>query len=73
MGTWSYRVMRTDTHGEITYGIHEVYYDDAGNVQFWSSNQVAPSGETLEELRTDLLRQIGDAFNHSVLNNSEEA
>lgn len=50
---WNYRVVRQDD----TYTIHEVYYDQEGRITAFSTNPVAPCGETLEELRVDMDRQ----------------
>jgi len=52
---WNYRVVRQETDDCVTFGIHEVYYDDASS-QFKSDpdrtiwaiteNPVTPTGET---------------------------
>jgi hypothetical protein len=44
--------MRVD--GE--YGIHEVYFNDAGTLSSYTEDPVSPTGETLEELLEDLER-----------------
>lgn len=48
--TWNYRVLRAET-GEL--GIHEVYYDD-DQVASWSADPMPITGETVEELATEL-------------------
>jgi hypothetical protein len=54
MTTWNYRVAK-NTHGEIV--IVEVYYDEDGNVEFWSAEQF-PLGEDVDDLRKDLQHML---------------
>ena len=67
MNTWNYRVMKhkinldglsdkmkelvTNHEEEYWYGIHEVYYNEAGEVDGWTENEIQPFGETPEELK----------------------
>lgn len=60
--SWTYRVMRVD--GE--YGIHEVYYNDAGALSSYTEEPVSPIGETLEELLGDM-EMFRSALQHPVL------
>ncbi|MBE7445484.1 MAG: hypothetical protein HS132_09645 [Planctomycetia bacterium] len=48
--TWNYRVIEDK---EI-FRIHEVYYNDAGDITAISEDPIVPEGETLEELKDDL-------------------
>ena len=48
--TWNYRVIVRD--GE--FAIHEVYYDDAGNIEAFTDEPVYPAGESVEELHKDV-------------------
>jgi hypothetical protein len=48
--SWNYRVILQDDY----YSIHEVYYDDDGNIESWTEQPVGIGGETLEELKGDL-------------------
>lgn len=53
---WNDRVIhRTHEHGEHEYAIHEVHYRD-DKVWAWTESPVAPSGESIEELREQLQR-----------------
>lgn len=58
----NYRVIRKETSwgGDPYphYEIHEVYYNEDGTFQSWTSDWLAPYGETLDELRSDLLRML---------------
>jgi hypothetical protein len=47
---WDYRVIEHD--GAFT--IHEVHYNDKGAVISISDDPMGPSGETLEELKSDM-------------------
>lgn len=42
MSTWNYRVIATEDaeFGELTYAIHEVYYDDDGHINGWTKSPV---------------------------------
>ena len=54
---WDYRICsRTTTQGETWHGIYEVYYDTDGNPQHCSETEVAPFGDTPEELIEDVKR-----------------
>jgi hypothetical protein len=65
--TWNYRIMRTlCPDGTPSYGIHEVYYGQDGEVRNWTANDVGPHGETLEELASDLAH-VFDALRKPVL------
>jgi hypothetical protein len=48
--SWDYRVMEDD--GMFT--IHEVYYNDKGDITSISQDPMGPSGDTLEELKGDM-------------------
>ena len=55
--SWNYRVIRKDTgHSEepYYYQIHEVYYDEDGEVESWSEDPIKPGGTDLPELGGDL-------------------
>lgn len=47
---WNYRVIEHDRF----FVIHEVYYNDKGDITAISEDPIAPSGETLEELKGTL-------------------
>jgi hypothetical protein len=46
--SWNHRVIKEE--GEDLFQIHEVYYDDEGNIVTWTAEPVAPCGESLEIL-----------------------
>ncbi len=48
--TWNYRVVVKDGQ----YNIHEVYYNDKGEPEFFTEDPVGPSGESFKELKNDL-------------------
>lgn len=54
--TWNYRVLRKQyvESGITQYSIHEVYYDEDGEIKGWTADPVEPHGETLVELKEDL-------------------
>ena len=48
--TWNYRVIED----KEKFRIHEVYYNDAGEITAISEDPIVPEGETIEELKDDL-------------------
>ena len=54
---WNHRVMKQKDGDEDWYQIHEVYYKD-GKVSGYTKNGIAAGGNTLEELRAELIRMI---------------
>lgn len=48
--TWNYRVV----FDRGTYSIYEIYYDKAGNIEFFTQDSVAPGGDSIKELKQDL-------------------
>lgn len=56
--SWNFRIIK-NING--SFGIHEVYYDDQGNVNCWSENCISPYGESFAELFSDM-NKIRQAF-----------
>lgn len=48
--TWDYSVIEDKEN----FRIHEVYYNDAGEITAISEDSIAPEGDTLEELKDDM-------------------
>lgn len=48
--TWDYRIIEDKEN----FRIHELYYNDAGEITAISEDSIAPEGDTLEELKDDL-------------------
>jgi len=71
---WNHRVIRRSiapsTDPEWNYQIHEVYYDEDGSIENWTENLVAPLGECLLELQSEIKR-FSEALNQSVLEVAE--
>lgn len=50
--SWNYRVI---VGADGQYGIHEVYYaEDGKTISSWTESPIAPGGESVKELRSDL-------------------
>ena len=43
---------------DVGYAIHEVFYDNNGNVQGMTNDPVKPWGDTKDELRLELMRML---------------
>lgn len=52
-GGWNYRVVAVERDGRMTYGIYEVYYDEAGSAARRTADPSEPYGTSLDELRRD--------------------
>lgn len=64
---WNHRVMRTvDDQGDVTYGIHEVYYNAKDEPEGWTQDPVPLMADTEEDLR-DLHEIMSMAFTKSPL------
>lgn len=56
---WNYRVVRHVNYGEVTFAIHEVYYDENNNPNSCSKDPVYALGhDTAEDLVADLQRML---------------
>ena len=69
---WNHRAMRTvHDNGEVAYSIREVFYDDDGTIEGWTAEPMDPHGETLDELRADLVRMLA-CLGKPVMDEAEE-
>lgn len=71
MSHWNHRVIRqTVDHGklgtEVQFGIHEVHYDDQGNVKGHTVESVGIVGETYREAAEEWMR-FARAFEKPIL------
>ena len=66
--SWNYRIMTLDKG--VSWGIHEVYYDENGKPNGYTERALQPSGGSLEELRDDLLYML-KAFEQPILTPEE--
>ena len=71
MSHWNYRVIKHDTDENIVYQVHEVYYNDRGEIDGFTEDAVHASGESFEELLSDLDMMVKDAKNRPVLSLKE--
>lgn len=59
--SWDYRVVHSvdagEGYSEDVYAIHEVYYTKKKAVKMYSAKPIAVQGESLEDLRNDLIQQ----------------
>jgi len=75
MSGWNNRVMhqtfKSAGGSEEWYQIHEVYYDKDGNIDGYTKDAIAPGGNTIDELRTELERML-KCLDKSVLEYQED-
>ena len=57
---WNHRVMKHEKAdgGDDWYQIHEVYYDSKREPDSWTADGISPGGNTLEDLRDELIRML---------------
>jgi hypothetical protein len=48
---WNHRIVRHEDDKEKLYGIHEVYYNDKGEICSMTVDPVLPCGSTVPDLR----------------------
>ena len=79
--SWNYRVIEKDgflprelqtyKNKKVTfYEIHEVYYDNEGNISMFSADPISPYGDDLDDLAKDL-EKIKEALKKPVLKYSD--
>ena|SRR3990167_10757470 len=61
---WRYQpVIVTESDGDESCGICELYFDDSGDLTRWTANPfIYPAGETIQGLTSDLIRMLMDAY-----------
>ena len=50
MNHYNYRVVRYNTNGEISFALHEIYYNDNDEIDAYSVEPVSPSADSINEL-----------------------
>lgn len=69
MNTWNYRIVKRiypEYNNQITYSIHEVYYDETDTIIGFKTDSVPMCAESVEKLR-ELYNEYVDAFKLPVL------
>ena len=69
--SWNYRIVlepknETEKFSENFYTIREVFYDEDGEITFWSDDGAFTEGTTYAEITEDFKLQ-GEAFNRPAL------
>jgi hypothetical protein len=70
-GWWNYRVIVKTLHSppledELSFGIHQVFYDSEGNINSFTSTPSFPIGETENGLKTSIALMMS-AFTRPVI------
>lgn len=59
MSKWTYRVSKqTLDNGDVVFAIREFYSDKQGNLTSWTSEEIAPVGSSIDDLRWALSNMI---------------
>ena len=69
--TWNYRIIRHDQDNPEWYGLHEVYYNEAGAVEGWTEDSIDFVGDSAEDLTRSIEMALSDARHHAVLVESQ--
>jgi hypothetical protein len=74
--SWNYRVCKSrfdkfdpklhSPEDEFSFSIHEVYYNDKGEITFTSVDEMSPHGTSADELKSDMTLMMR-AFDKDVL------
>ena len=81
MSYWNYRVVEKDIkykidcsemeYENVSYSIHEVYYDEDGSITMWSAESISPYGEAcVKDLEVDI-KFMWEACSKPVLKESD--
>lgn len=73
MGYWNYCVCEQVLDDGSIYHIHEMYFDDSGDIQGVTENPITPMGETLEELKRELSRMLDTVLAEEKRQEEEDA
>ena len=60
--TWNHRVLLIEEHGEKSYCIHEVHYDEDGSVMGWTQNAIAVFVPSFAELWFQVTGIVGSVI-----------
>lgn len=52
--TWNYRIIKHDIKTPTYFAIHEVYYDDRGNIDNWTEAPI----EIIGESKLDIIKNL---------------
>lgn len=58
MAHWNHRVVQSKTGDYISFGIHEVFYNDDGSIHAYTEEPISVCNESLKELRETLERML---------------
>jgi len=55
--TWNHRIIKRDLKKPAYFAVHEVFYDEAGEITNWTAEAIDLTGENRKEILT-ILKQI---------------
>ena len=61
---WNYRIIKQTVNKEVTYGLHEVIYNDDGKLSCYTENPEV-TAESVEELEKTLYLMFSDCLRYS--------
>lgn len=68
--TWNYRIIMHDKSKPKYFAVHEIYYDEKGNIESWTADPINITGDSKQEILKTLKHMIEDT-KHSILQESE--
>jgi hypothetical protein len=63
---WNYRICARDSIPGYGLNIHEVYYDENEEIEFYTENPVGPHGDIADEMYLDMIKMM-DALDKDII------
>ena len=63
---WNYRVLKQEINGEIYFGIHEVYYDEIGQIISCTEKSMIPLCNKIEDINYEF-ELMKDALKEDII------
>lgn len=65
--TWNYRIIKHDTNTHPHFAVHEVFYDEVGNITSWTADPIDVTGESKREVLSMLKQMLTDSDKTDIL------
>ncbi len=68
--TWNHSIIKRDLKKPVYYAVHEVFYNDVGEITSWTSEPIDLTADSPKEI-LEILKQITADIKLAVLNEKE--
>lgn len=69
--SWNHRIIKTKDGEDDWYQIHEVYYDDNGEINGYTERGTIVSGNSVEDIKWTLEKML-DSLNKEIINQNKD-